>query len=272
MHGLLNIMRLAVCGGLIVLFISQTFSEAYGGTAGNSGKSGAGDGCLAGLSVNPAGTPQIDTALAVNDTGLAVKDAAYRTNTSATDFGDHKIETNAAFSDIIAIAIHGGKIESGTTELAYALASRNHYSYYSYLGVKETENFHLHIDSDEFIEPAALKMVSLSETTISIHGCGGAEEFTYVGGRDSGLADRVRASLTEYGFTVLEAPASLAGLSPANIVNKNKKSAGVQLELSQGLRTRLMSADGAFMEHYVLAVSEAVNGYTAETAPETASE
>jgi phage replication-related protein YjqB (UPF0714/DUF867 family) len=252
-------MRITVCGGLIVLSISQTSQtfheafgeEAFGETYDNSGKANASDGSRNRLPLNSAETPP-------NDMSRAVKDAAYRLNTGVNDFGDHKIETNAALSDILVIAIHGGKIESGTTELAYALASRNRYNYYSYLGVKATENSRLHVVSEEFAEPAALNMVSLSEATLSIHGCGGTEEFTYVGGRDSGLADKVRMSLKKYGFTVLEAPANLAGLSPANIVNKNKKGAGVQLELSWGLRAQLLSADGALMERYVLALSEAV--------------
>lgn len=248
LHNFLSIMRLIVCFCLIVLFLTRTFSEAYGGIYGVLNESD-----------KAAETPQ-------NGISRTSKDEVYRLNTSVTDFGDHKIESNVSDPDIITVAIHGGKIESGTTELAYALASRNDYSYYSYLGARLTDNFHLHIESEKFDEPAALKMVSGSETTISVHGCAGLEGFTYVGGRDFELADKVREALTKHGFTVLEAPAELAGLSPYNIVNKNKKSAGVQLELSQGLRDQLLAADGILMESYVTAIGEAVDSHTAEAA------
>ena len=253
--GFLGFMRFIVCFCLIAFFITRTFSEAYGGTSEGSGKTqGVG---LQGTVLKLSETPQ-------SDISQAVKNAGYWLNTGVSDFGDYKIETNVSDPDVIAIAIHGGKIETGTTELAYALASRNNYSYYSYLGVKITDNFHLHIDSKEFDETVALKMVSQSETTISIHGCGGLDEFTYVGGRASELADKVKESLTKHGFTVLEAPAELAGMSPDNIANKNKKGAGVQIELSQGLRTRLLADGGNLMEKYVLAVGEAIDSHSAE--------
>lgn len=259
LHGFLSIMRFIVCCCLIVLFLIRTFGEVSGGIYGVLNESGkAADSGLGRPAAKPAETSQ-------NGISQTVKDAAYRLNTSVTDFGDHKIESNVSDPDIIAIAIHGGKIETGTTELAYALASRNDYSYYSYLGARITDNFHLHIDSDEFNEPAGLKMVSRSETTISVHGCAGFEEFTYVGGRDAELANKVKESLTKHGFAVLEAPEELAGLSPYNIVNKNKKSAGVQLELSQSLREKLLAADGIIMERYVTAVGEAVSNHSAET-------
>ncbi|MPN35617.1 hypothetical protein SDC9_183115 [bioreactor metagenome] len=180
--------------------------------------------------------------------------------TNVADFGDHKIETNATDSDIIVIAIHGGKIEKGTTELAYAISSRNNYSYYSYLGSRPEDNLDLHVSSDEFQEATALEMVAKSKMTLSIHGCAGQEEFTYIGGLDTELRDRMKESLTTYGFTVLDAPKHLAGISPNNIVNRNINGSGVQIELSQGLRTQFLSGGGDQLESYVQAVSEAING------------
>ncbi|HWQ78218.1 MAG TPA: poly-gamma-glutamate hydrolase family protein [Anaerovoracaceae bacterium] len=223
LRGFYRILRIIVCFCLIIVIVPKTYSEAY-------------------------------------EISLAEKDAAYRKNTDTADFGDFKIESNRTGSGVAVIAIHGGKIETGTTELAYALASRNNYSYYSFLGVKLTENYLLHIESDLFDEQIALETVSGSETTISIHGCAGSKEFTYVGGRDVEMADKVKDSLIKYGFTVREAPDELAGLSPDNIANKNQKGAGVQLELSQGLREQLLIS--GVLQNYVLAVSEAVNETT----------
>lgn len=172
---------------------------------------------------------------------------------------DYLIEANVRDSNIAVVAIHGGSIEKGTTELAYALASHNNYNYYSFIGSKSTDNFSLHVPSDEFAEAVALQMVSKSKITLSIHGCKGEEEFTYIGGRDIELANRIKKSLTEYGFTVKDAPKSLGGISPDNIVNKNINGQGVQIEISNGLRTKFLSTNKHSLNRYVLAISEAVN-------------
>jgi phage replication-related protein YjqB (UPF0714/DUF867 family) len=196
----------------------------------------------------------------VTDSGHEITDFGnYEMNTKVSHFGDHQIETNAAGSAIAVIAIHGGKIERGTTELAYALSSRNHYNYYSYLGVKSKGNAALHIASDQFAEPTALKIISPAATTLSIHGCSGISEFTYIGGRDTELGNRIKEALLKYGFTVLTTPKYLAGLSPHNIANRNKSGSGVQLEISRGLRARFLAADDDSLNRYVLALSEAVN-------------
>lgn len=172
---------------------------------------------------------------------------------------DYEIETTVTDSDVIVIAIHGGKIEKGTTELAYALSSHNNYNYYSYTGLKSKGNSTLHITSEKFDEPTASEMVSKSKTTLSIHGCSGSEEFTYIGGLDTELGNKIKESLTKYGFTVLDPPKNMAGISPNNIANKNMSGRGVQLEISKGLRTQFLSSNNDKLKSYVLAISEAVN-------------
>ncbi|TEB06182.1 hypothetical protein Psch_03226 [Pelotomaculum schinkii] len=172
---------------------------------------------------------------------------------------DYEIEVNETDSNVTVVAIHGGKIEKGTTELAYALASHNNYNYYSFQGLKSTDNFALHVPSDKFAETYALEMVSKSKRTLSIHGCDGAEEFTYIGGRDTELANRIKESLTKHGFTVKDTPKDLAGISPDNIVNRDIDERGVQIEISEGLRTEFLSTNKDSLNSYVLAISEAVN-------------
>ncbi|ATW28465.1 hypothetical protein DCMF_08270 [Candidatus Formimonas warabiya] len=172
---------------------------------------------------------------------------------------DYKVETNVTDSPVIVIAIHGGNIEKGTTELAYALSSQNNYNYYSYIGLKSKDNLTLHVASDKFDEPTALEMVSKAATTLSIHGCAGSEEFTYIGGLDTELADKIKESLTNYAFTVLDAPDNLAGRLPNNIANKNMNGRGIQIEISAGLREKLLSDDNERLKSYLFAISEAVN-------------
>ena len=181
---------------------------------------------------------------------------------------DYEIKTTVTDSDVIVIAIHGGKIEKGTTELASALSSHNNYNYYSFIGKKPRGNLTLHITSVKFDEPTALEMVSKSKTTLSIHGCSGLEEFTYIGGLDTELGNKIKESLLKYDFTVLDSPKKLGGVSPKNIVNKNMSSKGVQIEISKGLRTQFFSSDNDKLKNYVLAISEAVNSTQAEVTPE----
>lgn len=172
---------------------------------------------------------------------------------------DYLIEANVTGSNVAVVAIHGGKIEKGTTELAYALAANNNYNYYSFQGLKSTDNFSLHVPSDKFAEAAVLQMVSESKNTVSIHGCDGEKEFTYIGGQDTELANRIKKSLTKYGFTVKDVPKNLGGMSSDNIVNKNIDGQGVQIEISKGLRIKFLSTNKHILNSYVLAISEAVN-------------
>jgi phage replication-related protein YjqB (UPF0714/DUF867 family) len=248
-----SFIRLIVCFCLIILIISVTFSNASDRIYDNPEKSkNPRSGSLKELSLKVSEISQKDISHAIKSTG-------YRMKTNVTDFGDYKIEANVTDSDIIVIAIHGGKIERGTTELAYALSSRNNYNYYSYLGVKSGGNLNLHVASDKFEEPTALEMVSKSNITLSIHGCAGSEEFTYIGGLDKELGNKIKESLTKYGFTVSDTPKNLAGISPDNIVNKNRNESGIQIELSQGLRTQFLSGGSDELESYVNAISEAIN-------------
>lgn len=244
--------RILACSCLLILLFAQPTATA-------SGDVDSGDRDLP--------TIQLRIDQAAVDQGQAPVDQAAcgqaaltgdEVKTNLTNYGDYVIETGATGSRVAVLAIHGGKIEPGTGELAYALSSRNDFNYYAYKGIKSKGNAALHISSDQFAEPAALAMVAKSEVTLSIHGCAGSKEFTYIGGLDTELADKIRDSLTRYGFTVLDAPRNLAGRSPHNIANKNSCGRGVQLEISKGLRAQFLATDSEPLQRYAAALSEAV--------------
>ncbi len=243
--------RLTACCCLIISMFTQSTAGTFDGIDDKPGKPSENTGCETETSATDFGS--YGTPTHMMDFG------DIEMQTDMADFGDYKIETGKTDSDIIVIAIHGGKIERGTTELACALSSHNNYNYYSYQGVKSKENLALHVASDQFAEPTALKMVSESKTTLSIHGCTGLREFTYVGGLDTELGNKIKDALTRYGFTVLPAPEHLAGTAKNNIANRNRRGAGIQLEISKGLRARFLSGDNDSLKNYVLAISEAVN-------------
>src|SRR5699024_1736779 len=82
---------------------------------------------------------------------------------------DYDINYQSVKSDILIIAIHGGSIESGTSELAQEI-SKDKFDYYQFAGIKQADNYDLHISSEAFDEPKAVEMVNDSKHTISLHG------------------------------------------------------------------------------------------------------
>lgn len=140
------------------------------------------------------------------------------------------------------IAPHGGAIEPGTSELAIAIAGEE-LSYAIFDGTKVAQNRDLHITSTNFDEPRCIDVVTRSVTAIAIHGESSQEVAVFTGGADAMLRSNISNALKEAGFTVLEHQnPSLQGKSRANICNRGTSGAGVQLELSRGLRSTLFES------------------------------
>ncbi|HDR7429956.1 TPA: poly-gamma-glutamate hydrolase family protein [Bacillus toyonensis] len=149
---------------------------------------------------------------------------------------DYKTFVNKRNNNIAILAIHGGEIEPGTSELAIKLAEKGGYSSYVFEALKVSGNRDLHITSTNFDDENARNMARKSNITISIHGYRGEEEVVYIGGLDKELKMKFLIQLKKDGFSATEAPADIAGIKYKNIVNDNKKKAGVQLELTTALR------------------------------------
>jgi phage replication-related protein YjqB (UPF0714/DUF867 family) len=158
---------------------------------------------------------------------------------------DYKVEIQDRASAWAVLAIHGGNIEPGTTEIARLIAGGT-FSFYSFIGRKtmEGESRALHITSSHFDEPQGLALVTKSEKVISIHGEGSAESFIMVGGRDSEMIEKMKEILKSNGFELREAPDNLNGDSEKNICNRCLSKKGMQLEISRGLRNTLLSNPG----------------------------
>ncbi|MBP2080120.1 poly-gamma-glutamate hydrolase family protein [Oceanobacillus polygoni] len=158
---------------------------------------------------------------------------------------DYEINYQSRGSDIVVIAIHGGDIEPGTSEVVKGLANQMALSYYLFEGIKPTNNMILHIDSKYFDEPIGRNIVQNSVSTLSIHGYEGQgnESIIYLGGRNKEYKETIRYSLQNRGFQVEDAPPGIAGMSEKNIVNDNQLKKGVQLELTAELRRSLFKND-----------------------------
>lgn len=179
---------------------------------------------------------------------------------------DYKIESKDNGSSVSVIAIHGGGIEVGTSQLAKATSDLGSYNYYAFLGLLKTGNSILHITSDNFDEKTARDLVAKGRLTVSLHGCIGTDKVTYLGGLDTALGKQIQKSLTAAGFIVKPAPADMAGVNTSNITNSNLSGKGVQLEITRGLRDSFLSTtstQSASLTKYSAALNRAIKAYSA---------
>jgi phage replication-related protein YjqB (UPF0714/DUF867 family) len=160
---------------------------------------------------------------------------------------DYCIRQRSLGSPTAVVAIHGGRIEPGTSEVAEAIAG-NEFSFYTFEGRKAQRNRDLHITSHRFDEPACLAIVLASSRTLSIHGESSNKAVAYLGGKDAKALQVLRESLEARDFVVeTHQKISLQGVYDNNICNRSKSGCGIQLELSKGLRRsffKSLSGDG----------------------------
>ena len=187
------------------------------------------------------------------------------------DYSIQKIDRNVAATTL---AIHGGSIELHTGKIAAALSTRLGWNLYEFKGhgtpgcLGELKNPDvLHITSTHFDEPQALELISGDQITLSIHGYAGTAsrdanvEVLCVGGKDRLLIGAFEANLNrdavlfaEFTVQALDAKSrsgngfcrKFDGDDDENIVNRNARGAGMQLELSLRLRQALASSNKAY--------------------------
>ncbi|MGO9485339.1 MAG: poly-gamma-glutamate hydrolase family protein [Rhodomicrobium sp.] len=144
-------------------------------------------------------------------------------------------------SSVGVIAPHGGNIEIGTSQIAFAIAAQD-FNFYSFEGLKPGSFRELHITSVNFDEPSCLKVVSVCDFVIAIHGMTGNDERVGMGGLDLILKQLIQVQLRSNGFEALEIE-RFAGVHPENICNRGRRRKGVQLEVSKALRKRLLQEE-----------------------------
>ncbi|MGG1219343.1 poly-gamma-glutamate hydrolase family protein, partial [Priestia endophytica] len=150
---------------------------------------------------------------------------------------DYQIRYKDNGSETLLFSPHAGGIEIGSTELITAISDdRPEWDWYLFEGMQSSNNTELHITSTNFDEPRALNMMSKASRSITIHGKAGTEPDTAIGGLDSPLRNTIWKNLEDRGFTVIRASGGIAGMEPDNLVNRNLRGLGVQLELSTAQR------------------------------------
>jgi phage replication-related protein YjqB (UPF0714/DUF867 family) len=159
---------------------------------------------------------------------------------------DYRICVTKRASPFAIVAPHGGLIERGTSEIAAAIAA-DRFSLYCFEGLRQPANgARLHITSTRFDEPRALALVSACEVAIGVHGRKdqGDDASIWVGGLHEILRNAICEALASAGFKAKAVGDGhrLAGRDPANICNRGRRGAGVQLELPKTLRMALYEA------------------------------
>jgi len=150
---------------------------------------------------------------------------------------DYEVIYRRSDSIFEVMAVHGGAIEPGTSEIADAIAGK-HFSFYTLKGIKEHGNADLHIKSTRFDEPQALSLLKRARIAITVHGRKRDGQTVYVGGLHLQLKEQLINALETAGFkaTHQDFP-SYKGLNFRNLCNLGQSKAGVQLEISRGLRS-----------------------------------
>jgi phage replication-related protein YjqB (UPF0714/DUF867 family) len=154
--------------------------------------------------------------------------AAY---TEGTDF---TVKYEKKGSKFAVIAIHGGGIEVGSSELMYAIqAQRQSWSWYEFNARLASGNSVMHLTSTNFDDPRAIDIVENVDRVVSVHGASGTEPKTLIGGLDVLTKDLIQKELEARGFIVEQATSDsgIAGQEPTNIANRSRLG-GVQLELT----------------------------------------
>jgi phage replication-related protein YjqB (UPF0714/DUF867 family) len=78
------------------------------------------------------------------------------------------------------------------------------------------------------------------EIVLTVHGCEGEGEVVYVGGLQKAMKQKIHEALSDSGFRVRMSPIPMmGGESLQNICNRGQSGAGVQLEISKGLRKKM---------------------------------
>lgn len=148
----------------------------------------------------------------------------------------------------LVMAMHGCKIEQGTTELAEEIAG-DRFSFYSFCGMTEEKKYPgllldplLHITSAHFDEPTLLTMIKKADRCTSIHGFSNDGVDFCIGGRnDERRAELLKALIRDFpehkSCELCCKP--YLGISKKNPVNLCH-SPGVQIEMSGRVRKKIL--------------------------------
>lgn len=173
---------------------------------------------------------------------------------------DYRIRYVDRSTPFVILAPHGGRMEPDTSEIAEAIAGAD-LSFYTFEALRPAgDRGSLHITSTKFDEPQALALLDEVQKVVAIHGRAddGDPLTVAVGGRDVALRNGVVAALRAEGFAAaIVTQGHLAGKELANICNRSRSGAGVQLELPRPQRHQLVS-NADFLQAFCQAIRNVI--------------
>jgi phage replication-related protein YjqB (UPF0714/DUF867 family) len=162
--------------------------------------------------------------------------------------------TDNAETQKMVMAIHGGGIETGTSEIALATAGFHPatlmpsadglglHDFWLFEGLLPQENGRLHVTASNYNDPIATELVQNARRCISLHGCTDtqAKGRIQLGGLDFELRDIVLEELTAADIDAeITLNPLLDGSLPDNVANKTRIGGCAQLEMGTSFRSSL---------------------------------
>ena len=183
---------------------------------------------------------------------------------------DFVVDTRSLHSSVSVVAIHGGRIESGSDQIAKEIAADD-WSYYLFRAQKPGDNWPLHVTATHFNDPRAIHLAEESKWVVSIHGFREDEkDIVCVGGGNVELARKVAEALKKATFRTLskdllvESPCTrFGGSSSKNIVNRSPMK-GVQLELSGHFRDQIV-VNPTLLKEFSKGIRDSVLDFTRQS-------
>lgn len=216
-----------------------------------------------------AASPAHAADLYASNTDLYTKLAGKEGTDFARRYKRHELFDNSdnlrqPFNRTTIMAIHGGGIEGGTSELCLGIAGYHPatlavqpaggpvHDYWMFEGTRVSNNGELHVTSTRNDDRSALSMAAGSLNVLSLHGCtaaqagasAGVPEAVVVGGLNADFKRCLHEEFQAAGFHTIDGSTvpALAGENPDNICNKTLLGKGAQLEMTAELRQSMFDA------------------------------
>ncbi|GGQ25193.1 poly-gamma-glutamate hydrolase family protein [Streptomyces roseolilacinus] len=181
------------------------------------------------------------------------------------EFLDHSYTERHPYNRTTVLAMHGGGIEVGTSELCFGIAGYHPatlqpvddglgvHDYWMFEGLRSSNNRELHVTAKNNDDHVCLSMVRSSLNVLSLHGCTAAQAHTanpqavVVGGLNERFKTLLKAEFDRAGIAWKDGNdpevRDLAGVNPDNPCNRTMLDKGGQLELTTELRAAMFSVN-----------------------------
>ncbi|MFF1479866.1 poly-gamma-glutamate hydrolase family protein [Streptomyces sp. NPDC058301] len=176
---------------------------------------------------------------------------------------DSDQKTAVAYGRTAILALHGGGIEGGTSELCLGIAGYDPatlaakggpvYDYWMFEAIRSSNNSELHVTSKNCDDKVALSIAAANLNVVSLHGCTASQagapvsrpEAVVVGGLNTTLKTYLHDALRAAGFQTIDGSTEpdLAGVEPLNICNRTLLGKGAQLEITTELRKSMFTVN-----------------------------